>query len=171
MTKKKHILGFGDKIEYTEILGNILYLNMKPYNQFFEHKLYDADFETFGISRGNVSSKFISGPILIFPKCQRKIQFYRSFGNGIIIGQRNIQEGIYDPGCLPSYPYYDDYEPPILIIKKVYPFWKVATGMNKIEYVHKDSLSSECEDLLKCKYDQEYFMKKYCIIKRLKYPL
>jgi len=125
-------LKFGDNIDFNEIFGNVLYLENPKKKDFIERKIYNGDFDPMEIVQGKIDG--YSGKVK-FPSCIRKIQFLKCVGSGIIIGQTTKQEGIYVSG------WYDrleqEGEPPMLKIKKVYSFWKVATKMNEIMLVPK----------------------------------
>lgn len=120
---------FGETIEFSEILADVVYVSKLDYVA-INTKLY--------VGHNVPSEKSVKKHILdkpYFPSAYRKMVFERKTGSGIIIGQTKRVEGVYAPG------YYDivsgDGEPPYLDPRRVYTFWVVATSMNKKVLVPK----------------------------------
>lgn len=137
-TKK---LKFGDRIDFDERFVDIVYINNKNY---YDIKLYtDVDYDNLNIVKTTEMKKdglLHEKEKTIYPASYRKLIFEKNNGSGIIIGQTIKKEGYYSPTCRPSAPYYDDYEPASLDVKKTYTFWIVATKMNEKVLVPKTAI-------------------------------
>lgn len=122
---------FGDRIEFTEVFHRIVYIVEKDLNY---RKIYDKK-ESF--TEVPQKESFMRPGKYYYPAALRKVIFKRKTGSGIVIGQKNKREGFYRPGCLPSGPDFDSYEPPYLEITGTYTFWVVATSLNETVLVPK----------------------------------
>lgn len=122
---------FGDRIEFTEIFHDVVYIAEKDLKY---RKIYDGE-EIFTVVPQKES--FSRPGEYYFPAALRKVIFKRSTGSGIIVGQKNKREGFYHPGCSGSGMDFDDYEPAYLEVTGTYTFWVVATGLNQTVLVPK----------------------------------
>jgi hypothetical protein len=127
--KQEPTVKFGDRIDFFETFKEVVYIN--EYD-LVDSKLYSGDSYTIVPEKASIARP---GEIY-FPPALRKLIFQRGLGSGIVIGQKRMHEGFYNPGGRPMrYP--DDYESPYLEITKVYSMWVVAVGMNKTVLVPK----------------------------------
>lgn len=120
---------FGDTIMFDEVFLTVEYINDFD---LIDTKLYDTD--TFKVSE---PKRNILHDCNIYPRSVRKLIFSKKNGNGIVIGEKVLREGFYNPGCRSSGFNYEDYEQAYLEVSRQYSFWVVATSMNTTTLIPK----------------------------------
>ena len=127
---------FGDTVVFNEVFSDVIYITPKN-AELYNVKLYEGKFD---VKKSVPINDGLWHEKVKYPAGYRKLIFRKFQGSGIVIGQTMKKEGIYWPGYGPSAPDWDNGEPPMFDIKKVYTFWVVATNMNQKVLVPKENI-------------------------------